>query len=596
MTGHCRRIRALGQYLALLVVLPASTVILSRGGSNAVDVVGDRTMRGVYRRASATVWYQQTIKSLDIWTVDEALGVALSSNGHRLVFDGQQWCLVAQNEEPLACAVQLLGTYTDDQDRPVAKVQATSWTRREKDVTAFDLGGNKDRFSENPLSHRPATCFWVALQSLLAALYWYYKVPSSSVAAISSRMIEQGELWRCWTAATAHLEPWHLLVNMTALLALGEQLEGNIFTSLALFGYILVLIPFISAVWLLLQTIVARCSRLDPHRPTVGFSGVLFAMMVVAALEQEQTCPVFFWPNLCFSTHEFHGWKWSWGPLIQLGVGQVILPGVSFTGHLAGLVMGLVWHWGLLPMQWFQPSISMPLLYWLYLTLWRRLFPVRDRCGQWVPLQARHDMRGRVWVRLMRWYIVMILVSIVVYGPWCPMTASFVLSAVFWYHGCQALLLEQETSALSSDDEGDSGRLLLLTWCRAYIVVATIDSVTAGLTLGSWMLVWSVWSLPDLLVLVLQLGTSMVGMCLSSQLLENEAVGIFRVVFGWTVLRPCLMLADGVFASLATSGESGPGSDLWRPFQGRGQRLGRTLPENDVELGLSANQDGVRLL
>ena len=95
----------------------------------------------------------------------------------------------------------------------------------------------------------------------------------------------------------------------------------------------------------------------------VGFSGILFAWMVVSTLQtQQRTCPIPVFPDLCFDVYTVGGFSISLGPLVQLVFLQMILPRASFIGHLAGIIVGFAWHWNFLPsLEWIQPCILYPL-------------------------------------------------------------------------------------------------------------------------------------------------------------------------------------------------------------------------------------------
>ncbi|KAL3917109.1 MAG: hypothetical protein SGILL_004864, partial [Bacillariaceae sp.] len=127
----------------------------------------------------------------------------------------------------------------------------------------------------------------------------------------------------------------------------------------------------------------------------VGFSGVLFVWMVLATLQtsNQQSCPIFFFPSLCFETFSVLGmFSINFGPIVQLVFLQVILPRASFAGHLAGLIVGFVWHWllqwnrhhlgsGFL-LEWTQPCILFPIFWGIakYMTLSGKLFGNDSGC------------------------------------------------------------------------------------------------------------------------------------------------------------------------------------------------------------------------
>lgn len=222
------------------------------------------------------------------------------------------------------------------------------------------------------LFQRPATCLLLALNIGLAFCYWNYRVNPNQVALMDGPILQQFQYWRAITGSLAHFEWWHLLFNMMSLHNLGQFLEEQYYGSIGFLFYNLALIPLTVLIFLGgIQLVYAILKKASPGNslsppPTinaVGYSGVLFAWMVVAALDQTRSCPIPFFTSVCFDTwHLTKNIRFNVGPLIQLMVAQVILPRVSFGGHLAGIIAGFLLHWNLLPLELVQPSVLIPLL------------------------------------------------------------------------------------------------------------------------------------------------------------------------------------------------------------------------------------------
>ena len=253
-----------------------------------------------------------------------------------------------------------------------------------------------------------ATYFWLALNVGLYAWYWHHRVDPGSVALDGNLLgigstggntaAACGDFGRAVTGNLAHFEIWHLGLNAMSLLSLGESLETSTTTStstsmntssIGLFLWTASFLALTTAGVVGLYGIQRRLrsrqhQALVPSMPSfpsmVGFSGVLFCWSVAVTLslpEHAQTCPIPVLSTVCFQTH---GWgnsngigagynsvpafRFSWAPLVQLAVVQVLLPRASFAGHLSGLLVGFVWHWGLLPdLEWSQPCVLYPLLW-----------------------------------------------------------------------------------------------------------------------------------------------------------------------------------------------------------------------------------------
>ena len=519
---------------------------------------------------------------------------------------------------------------------------------------------HRQSFAETLTWHRPATLFWLCINIGLALVYHFNKVsprvvgkvysrmvptPSSSSSSTTTTILSSSSLepWRCWTGATAHFEVWHLFFNCQSLAYLGYELEGRGFPSIVFWLYNISLIPLTSLLWMGLEygqrtylSLVSSSQRTNPmeDRPTVGYSGVLFAWMVIAALEQPTTCPVLFWPSLCFTTHNLSifgstamTFKWSWAPIIQLVVAQVILPRVSLSGHLAGMICGYAIHWGLLPIRWTQPALVVPLLYWLHLFLLQKAVPL-----PWTKVSSDTgtDDDGpyantALLVRISYLHLAVSLLSVWVYGPLCSLTLSFVFCAVFWHNSVQLVT-------------GRRSDKLVVKLQRGYIVCAVITAVAGGMTLGSWLLLpspsartkptFSAASLsPTFGLLLLQCLILLLGICICScSLPTTEDKGIFGYTLGYTVVRQARIcgdflmrrfgrlgftIGDSESSGLVVEAASSPNGETmrrpgasWQPFSGQGQRLGsissspsnRNRGRGDVELATNLDSERSRLV
>lgn len=134
-----------------------------------------------------------------------------------------------------------------------------------------------------------------------------------------------------------HADDWHLYFNMVSLLWKGKKLEPRLGS--AWFAYILAVFSVLTGViYILLEAILAELMEDIRYRMqcAVGFSGVLFALKVLnnhyhpGGVTVVMGFPI---PN-----------KYScWVELIAI---HFISPGSSFVGHLAGILVGLMYTKG----------------------------------------------------------------------------------------------------------------------------------------------------------------------------------------------------------------------------------------------------------
>lgn len=175
--------------------------------------------------------------------------------------------------------------------------------------------------------------------------------PSAHGVCMSSYLVwHRGDWRRMLLAVFYHADDMHLYFNMVSLLWKGRSLEKrfgstyfvwlvSMFTVLTSAGYI--------GIHLLLE------ERFQDHsyatQCAVGFSGVLFALKVVTTH---------------YSPHGFH-YALGFIPVpsryiywVELGLIQMVTPNASFTGHLAGILVGLLYIKG--PLKPLMDSILPP--------------------------------------------------------------------------------------------------------------------------------------------------------------------------------------------------------------------------------------------
>jgi membrane associated rhomboid family serine protease len=141
---------------------------------------------------------------------------------------------------------------------------------------------------------------------------------SSEVPQLAGQGVAHGQLWRIVSSGFLHENLLHIGFNMWVLYYLGTMLEP------ALGAFRVGLLYFVS---LLCGSLGAML--VSPHALTVGASGAIFGLMGAAAVEVRARQI----------------------PLMQSGVGGLIvinliisftIPGISWGGHIGGLVGGVL--------------------------------------------------------------------------------------------------------------------------------------------------------------------------------------------------------------------------------------------------------------
>ena len=243
---------------------------------------------------------------------------------------------------------------------------------------------NEQLFRENKniqfLIRHPATVLLLLLNIGLAFQYWNHRINPSLVCKQYSRIVDQHEWWRGFTGATAHFETLHIGFNMMSLHTLGKELEGE-FGSINFFMYNVALVVMTTIVMMGMVYGRIRWQRglSEVHQlqlretSSVGYSGVLFAWMVISTLERNQpTCPIPFFNDVCFSTYSFGQLKFNIAPVVSLFMAQFIMPRVSFMGHLAGIICGFGLHWGWPPIELGSANVLIGGIFLFGNLFWRR--------------------------------------------------------------------------------------------------------------------------------------------------------------------------------------------------------------------------------
>jgi len=139
-----------------------------------------------------------------------------------------------------------------------------------------------------------------------------------SIGGLPTLGVAHGQWWRIVTSGFMHEDLLHIGFNMYVLYILGQMLEPAL--GRLKFGAIYAVSLLCGSFGALLVT---------PHSPTVGASGAIFGLMGAAAVEMRARQI----------------------PIMQSGVGGLILlnlvisftlPGISWGGHIGGLIGGAI--------------------------------------------------------------------------------------------------------------------------------------------------------------------------------------------------------------------------------------------------------------
>ncbi|EGW13329.1 Rhomboid domain-containing protein 1 [Cricetulus griseus] len=174
----------------------------------------------------------------------------------------------------------------------------------------------------------------------LALNIWFFLNPLKPLyySCISVEKCYQQKDWqRLLLSPLHHADDWHLYFNMVSMLWKGIKLERRLGTRW--FAYLLTTFSLLTGVvYLVLQFTLAELMNQPDFRRNcaVGFSGVLFALKVLS----NHYFPGGFVNVLGFLVPNRLA---CWAELVAI---HFCTPGTSFAGHLAGILVGLMYTQG----------------------------------------------------------------------------------------------------------------------------------------------------------------------------------------------------------------------------------------------------------
>jgi membrane associated rhomboid family serine protease len=152
-------------------------------------------------------------------------------------------------------------------------------------------------------------------------------------------IIEHGQVWRLITASYMHGGILHLAMNMMSFTMMGITLEMTLGT-LSFFYHILLLgvvtgLTHVAIAYLM--SLGGEASEVGSH--ALGFSGILFALIVIdvqlSGGDERSVFGLFLVP----------AWTYPWVMLLLM---SLLMPNVSFFGHLSGMVTGYLYQFHIL--------------------------------------------------------------------------------------------------------------------------------------------------------------------------------------------------------------------------------------------------------
>jgi membrane associated rhomboid family serine protease len=201
------------------------------------------------------------------------------------------------------------------------------------------------RFAELLRTTPQCVLFTTAICVVTYSWQVIYEPVISNITMYPRAIIFNHQVYRMITYAFLHGDVFHLAMNMLSFLTLGTFLEKS-FGTLWHFATILWSVLLVGSTELLIVFalyFLGDKGSIDGH--SLGFSGTLFHLMVVQCQLQSSSS------HSVFGLFQVSSKVYPWVLLIGI---QLMLPHISFVGHLSGILVGQLHTAGYL--KWILPS------------------------------------------------------------------------------------------------------------------------------------------------------------------------------------------------------------------------------------------------
>lgn len=194
----------------------------------------------------------------------------------------------------------------------------------------------------------PVTLSFIAI-NVAVYLQLLNNLPPLGKACVSAHHVWfNGDWKRLILAAFYHLDDFHLYYNMASFVWKGMSLEGRMGSSR--FLYVLAVFTALTNTVLVVLDIALANITEDYsyiHTCAAGFSGVIFALKVLTTYHL---------PSGVSMVMGLFPVPMRWACWVELIVIQLLVPRASFTGHLAGILVGTMYVKG--PLKYFMDKVS----------------------------------------------------------------------------------------------------------------------------------------------------------------------------------------------------------------------------------------------
>jgi len=187
----------------------------------------------------------------------------------------------------------------------------------------------------------PITAVTCAVLILIWFPLWNNRVSPDKVCFSYTKVVTQGEWWRCLTAAHSHFDLAHIGFNIMSLWScrVAEMMLGPwVFFVQSLALVVLSKVIMLGVVYVVSSRLPSPQGSAWQEGGSVGYSAVIFAWMTILCAHLKGYSSVFGLvdvPSVMM-------------PVVSLFLTQLIVRNASFVGHAAGIVAGVLAVFGML--------------------------------------------------------------------------------------------------------------------------------------------------------------------------------------------------------------------------------------------------------
>lgn len=355
---------------AALGLFGATYLCFDRPAAVVVQGAGTEAANGVYLRQRGSTFSKAEPRSLRVPGPFTELDTLFRYGPERVVGSGTAWAVVRGKDE--LYAVDAAGAGPSLPPRSGWEVAAGSGPSPALSVHSPLLASPAELSRTNrhsvwarspalrDLSTRPVNSFIMLLCGALYVYIWSQRLGYPDVGMSYALVVLRKQYWRVVSASLAHVDFFHIAMNMASLYGLGELEQAIGPLRYLQLSYQLLFLSMVAAI------LINHAAAVHLGRPgsvntlAVGYSCVLFGLMVVTAIKTDQYCAIPGVKALCFSTYRIPtpdglpALALNAAPFAMLLIVQLILRRASFIGHLSGTLMGYPLAWGAL--YWCGPA------------------------------------------------------------------------------------------------------------------------------------------------------------------------------------------------------------------------------------------------